>query len=159
MALKIQQAFVSAAAMLIAAAAMGMIFNAVRPSGIPLIGDWSPKTLTMLHAGDLETIDADGAFELFSGEKVMFIDVRDKDAFAAGHIPGAVNITLEEAHRHLDEVRAMLKTGKTLVAYCYDLDCPLAADLVKKLRDLGIGPVRVMTEGWAGWLDRGYPDE
>ena len=64
-----------------------------------------------------------------------------------------------KAAEHLEDVRAMLKTGKTVIAYCYDVNCPLGADLVKDLRKQGVGPIKVMPEGWVGWMDRGYPYE
>jgi rhodanese-related sulfurtransferase len=89
----------------------------------------------------------------------MFLDARDQGAFHAGHLPHSVNMTPEQAADRHEEVRTMLKTGKTVIAYCYDVDCPLGADLARELRVLGVGPVRVMPEGWTGWLDRGYPHE
>ncbi len=137
----------------------GSIVNLVRPAGIPFVGDWSPRAVTEMHAGELEVIHVDDAFALLSRHQALLIDAREPGDFMSGHIPGSTNITVENAAMHLEEVRAMLRTGKTLIAYCYDVDCPLAADLVKKLRDLGIGPVRVMPEGWAGWMDGGYPYE
>jgi len=127
--------------------------------GIPMVGDWGHQAVTELHAGDLEIITIDDAFALLSKEQALFLDARDQSAFDAGHLPNSVNLTPEQAADRYEEVRTMLKTGKIVIAYCYDVDCPLAADLVKKLRDLGIGPVRVMPEGWAGWMDGGYPYE
>ena len=154
-----KSALVSAAALLVAAGAIGMAFNALRPSGIPFAGDWSPRAVIEIHAGDLEVISVEDAFALMSQEKAVFLDARDHGSFSSGHIPGSVNISPEEAVRRQDEVRTLLKSGRTLIAYCYDVSCPLGSDLVKNLRDLGVGPIKVMPEGWAGWMDRGYPYE
>jgi rhodanese-related sulfurtransferase len=131
----------------------------VRPAGIPFVGDWSPKAVTQIHAGDLEVIHLGDAFELFSRDQALFIDAREPAAYNGGHIPGSVNITPEQASERIEEVHTMLKSGKVLIAYCYDVDCPLGAELVKKLQELGTGPIKVMPEGWTGWLDRGYPYE
>jgi len=154
-----RQAVMYALWMVAAAVVVGAVFNAARPGGIPFVGDWSAEAVTRIHAGGLEVIGPDEAYELFAAEKALFIDAREPGDYAGGHIPGSVNIPLEKAAEHLEDVRAMLRTGKTLIAYCYDVDCPLGADLVKDLRGQGVGPVRVMHEGWVGWLDRGYPHE
>jgi rhodanese-related sulfurtransferase len=149
----------SACVMVATAIVLGAVFNLLRPAGIPFVGDWSPKAVTELHAGDLEVIHLDEAFKVFSKGQALFIDAREPGAYTGSHIPNSVNITPEQAAERLEEVRSMLKTGRTLIAYCYDVDCPLSAELVKKLRELGAGPVKVMPEGWMGWMDKGYPYE
>lgn len=156
---KMKNALVSAVTLLVAASAIGMVFNALRPAGIPFAGDWSPRAVIKIHAGDLEIIHIEDAFALMTQKKALFIDARDRDSFASGHIPDSVNISPDEAVQRQDEVRALLKSGRTLIAYCYDVDCPLGSDLAKRLGSLGIGPIKVMPEGWTGWMDRGYPFE
>ncbi|HQI80865.1 MAG TPA: rhodanese-like domain-containing protein [Deltaproteobacteria bacterium] len=156
---RIWQGVINAFWMVALAVIVGVVFNMARPAGIPFVGDWSPKAVTDIHAGDLEVIHVDDAFDLLSQEKALFIDAREPGAFAGGHIPGSVNITPGQAAERLGEVRTMLETGKTLIAYCYDVDCPLAAELVRRLGELGIRNIKVMPEGWTGWMDRGYPYE
>lgn len=156
---RIRQGVIYAFWMLVAAIVIGAMFNTARPGGIPFVGDWSPKAVTQIHAGGLDVIPIDDAFKLFEQGKALFIDAREPGDFMGGHIPNSMNIPVENAAEHLEEVRAMLKTGRTLIAYCYDVDCPLGADLVKDLRSQGVGPVKVMPEGWVGWLDKGYPYE
>lgn len=145
--------------MVAAAVVVGAVFNLARPGGIPFVGDWGPRAVTGIHAGDLEVISLDDAFALFSRGQALFIDAREPGAYADGHIPDSVNITPTQAAGRLDEVRAMLKTGKTLIAYCHDVDCPLSAELARRLQELGVRAVKVMPEGWVGWMDRGYPYE
>jgi rhodanese-related sulfurtransferase len=48
--------------------------------------------------------------------KILVIDVRSPQEFAAGHIPGAVNIPLDELARKLDEMKVPKDT--TLVTMC-----------------------------------------
>ncbi len=157
---RIRKGVIHAFWMVAAAAVIGAAVNLARPGGgIPFVGEWSPKTVTKIHAGDLEVIDLDEAFRLFEDGQALFIDARESGDYKNGHITGAVNIPVDKAEEHLEQIRAMLKTGKTLIAYCYDMDCPLGADLVKDFRRKGIKPVKVMPEGWVGWMDRGYPYE
>ncbi|WP_298037395.1 rhodanese-like domain-containing protein [uncultured Microbacterium sp.] len=42
--------------------------------------------------------------ELAQRESTPLIDVREKDEFAAGHVPGAVNIPMSEIGNRLDEL-------------------------------------------------------
>jgi phage shock protein E len=44
-----------------------------------------------------------------------FIDVRTPDEYECGHIPGAINIPLDQIQYRLDEFKDM---PKPLVAYC-----------------------------------------
>jgi rhodanese-related sulfurtransferase len=91
-----------------------------------------------------------------------FVDVREPDEFAAGHIPGA-----RLYPRGFLEVRADLKHPKRdewlrdrtrpLVLYCGGGHRSiLAADT---LQQMGFERVVSLTEGWAGWSRRGYPVE
>jgi rhodanese-related sulfurtransferase len=143
--------------MTVVAALAGMVFNAAGPGGIPFVGDWSPRVVTELHAGDLEVISVDDAYRSFSTGGAVFLDARDPGAFAAGHVPGSLNVSPEQAPERLGELRSLIARGRGVIAYCYDVNCPQAAELARKLRELGAGPVKVMPEGWTGWMDRGLP--
>ncbi len=48
----------------------------------------------------------------------IYVDVRRPEEFILGHLPGAVNISLEEHPDYLDRLLALAKTN-TLVIYCY----------------------------------------
>lgn len=64
---------------------------------------------------------------------VVLLDVRPGDEFAAGHLPGAINI-------ELDQLDAWLKTlphHSSIVAYCRGAMCMLSADAVTVLREHG----------------------
>jgi rhodanese-related sulfurtransferase len=47
-------------------------------------------------------------------DSVMLIDVRDPDEYAAGHLPGAINITNDELEKNLKT----MKVDKPLVFVC-----------------------------------------
>jgi phage shock protein E len=44
------------------------------------------------------------AERLAAGEKFQIIDIRSAEAFAAGHLPGAVNLSLEERLARMAEL-------------------------------------------------------
>jgi len=53
--------------------------------------------------------------KLVAAGRVTIIDVREPDAFAAGHIPGAISIPLDTVEQAVERVR---KAGKPVVTYC-----------------------------------------
>lgn len=48
--------------------------------------------------------------------QLLILDVRTEDEFAAGHIPGAVNIHFRDLPNHLDTLRA--QNPSSIVVYC-----------------------------------------
>ena len=53
--------------------------------------------------------------QLASVAAVAIVDVRDRDSFAAAHIPGAVSIPLESIESEVERLRTL---GKPVVTYC-----------------------------------------
>ena len=47
--------------------------------------------------------------------RVIPIDVRDADSYAAGHIPGALSVPLDSVSQKAAELK---RSGKPIVAYC-----------------------------------------
>jgi rhodanese-related sulfurtransferase len=83
------------------------------------------------------------------------IDVRAPDAYADGHVRGAVNIP----HRKLIASRLARYPSSTLfVVYCAGPHCNGAARAAVRLAALG-RPVKLMAGGITGWLDEGFPLE
>lgn len=85
---------------------------------------------------------------------VTVIDVRPPEEYAAGHVPGAVNIPLDKLKNRLKE----LKNRKEIVAYCRGPHCVLAFDAVEQLRKRGIN-ARRLEDGYPEWKLAGLPIE
>lgn len=89
----------------------------------------------------------------------MVIDVRPAEEYQAGHIPGAVNIPVDELPQRLES----LPHGQEIVAYCRGPYCMLAFDAVAQLREAGY-PARRLEDGFPEWkaenrpVDSGKPD-
>ena len=77
---------------------------------------------------------------------VVVLDVRPADEFAAGHIPGALSIPLDE----LDEQLGRLPRELTIVAYCRGPYCVLAPLAIEKLRAAGFDSRR-LADGLPEW--------
>ena len=61
-----------------------------------------------------ERIDVDRAFELYRQRQVTFVDVRSRDDFERGHIPGALSVPISELSRRIDEI----PREHAVVTYC-----------------------------------------
>jgi rhodanese-related sulfurtransferase/predicted transcriptional regulator len=80
----------------------------------------------------------------------LLLDVRSRQDYAAGHIPGAVNIPAEELVRHLAE----LPRGQAIVAYCGGRYCVLSRQAVALLRARGFEAQR-LGDGFPAWQAAG----
>ncbi len=85
---------------------------------------------------------------------VTVLDVRPAEEYAAGHVPGAVNVPLKELENYLKQ----LDTQQEIVAYCRGPHCILAFDAVAKLRDKGL-KARRLEDGFPEWKLAGLPVE
>lgn len=74
------------------------------------------------------------------------IDVRPREEYAAGHIPGAVSIPLEDLAERLAE----LPLDQEIVAYCRGAYCVFAYDAVRLLIAAG-RPARRLADGMLEW--------
>jgi rhodanese-related sulfurtransferase len=82
----------------------------------------------------------------------VLIDVRSAEAFARGHVPGAINIP----HAKIIGSRmAHYPAGTLFVVYCSGPHCNGALRGAIRLARLGL-PVKLMIGGMSGWLDEGY---
>ena len=85
---------------------------------------------------------------------VTVLDVRPPEEYAAGHLPGAVNIPLSDLEGHLKD----LEDGREVVAYCRGPYCVLAFEAVERLRREGV-KARRMEDGFPEWRLAGLPVE
>lgn len=85
---------------------------------------------------------------------VTVLDVRPPGEYAAGHVPGAVNIPIAQLEQHLSE----FDPGQEVVAYCRGPHCILAFDAVSRLRANGI-KARRLEDGFPEWKQAGLPVE
>lgn len=85
---------------------------------------------------------------------ITVLDVRPPEEYAAGHVPGAVNIPLQELGKRLEE----LGDNQEIVAYCRGPHCVLAFDAVARLREKGIN-ARRLEDGYPEWKTAGLPIE
>lgn len=102
----------------------------------------------------LEPVSRDQLLDRMRDGDVTLLDVRPEDEFAAGHLPGALNIPLRQLERRL----AALPVEQEIVAYCRGPYCVLSFEAVAALRDRGFN-VRRLEDGYPEWRAAGLPVE
>jgi rhodanese-related sulfurtransferase len=100
----------------------------------------------------LEPVSRDRLMERLRAGDVTLLDVRPEDEFAAGHLPGAVNVPLADLERRLAELPA----GQEIVAYCRGPYCVLSFEAVAALRERGFS-ARRLEDGYPEWKAAGLP--
>ena len=85
---------------------------------------------------------------------VVILDVRTKEGFKEGHIPGAVNIPFDELSHRFKE----LPKDKEIVSYCWNVTCLLCTRASYFLATKGF-VAREMIGGIESWKFAGFPVE
>jgi rhodanese-related sulfurtransferase len=103
---------------------------------------------------NLEPVPAAQLLQRVRDGLVTVLDVRPPEEYAAGHLPGAINIPLAELERRLHE----FDPSREIVAYCRGPHCVLAFDAVSRLRGKGMTASR-LDGGLPEWRLEGLPVE
>ena len=83
----------------------------------------------------------------------VVLDVRSRDAYTAGHVPGAVSMP----HAEIDaDLMSAWPVDTVFVVYCWGPHCNGANKAALRLARLG-RPVKEMIGGVTGWTDEGFP--
>jgi rhodanese-related sulfurtransferase/biotin operon repressor len=103
---------------------------------------------------ELEPIRAKELLERARKGLVTVLDVRPPEEFAAGHVPGAINIPVHELEKRLKD----LPKRKEVIAYCRGPYCLMSYDAVLMLRKKGL-KARRLEAGMPEWRAAGMPVE
>jgi rhodanese-related sulfurtransferase/DNA-binding transcriptional ArsR family regulator len=95
---------------------------------------------------ETEEVSRAELLERIGSGRVTVVDVRPPEEYAAGHIPAAISIPLDELAERLAE----LPNDQDVVAYCRGAYCVLAHEAVRLLTDHGRSAVR-LTDGMLEW--------
>lgn len=82
------------------------------------------------------------------------IDVRSREAFQKGHIPGAKSIPFEDFSCRTSE----FSEEKVNILYCYSITCQLSFRAARWLSEKGY-PVKALFGGYDEWEKCGLPME
>ncbi len=101
---------------------------------------------------DMEPVSREELLRRAKDGLVTVLDVRPADEYAAGHLPGAVNIQPSELGKRLKEI----PKDHEVIAYCRGAYCVLSFEAVAELRKKGFN-ARRLEEGYPEWQAAGLP--
>ena len=101
---------------------------------------------------ELEPVSRTELLDRLRAGAAAVLDVRPEDEFQQGHLPGALNIPLEQLERRLAE----LPPDREIVAYCRGPWCVLSFEAVAALRQRGF-QARRLEDGFPAWKVAGLP--
>jgi rhodanese-related sulfurtransferase len=99
----------------------------------------------------MEAVDNDELVRRIRAGEVTLIDVRPREEYVAGHIPGALSMPLSDLPKRLKQLRKRVE----VVAYCRGPYCVMALEAVDVLRRKGYRAQR-LEHGVADWRARGW---
>lgn len=99
----------------------------------------------------MEAVRTDDLVRRVRAGDVTLIDVRPREEYLAGHIPGAISVPLGDLKKHPGDLPA----GRDIVAYCRGPYCVMALDAVDLLRHRGLRAHRLEL-GVPEWRAQGW---
>ena len=144
-------------ALLLLAGAAGLLVNQLRPEGLSLVANWSPKARLVQESGDSLVISLEQAMDLFFSQNAVFLDARAPDLYEFGHILGSRNISWEEFDAHYNQVMKDIRWDAQIITYCDGEGCSLSKELALALIAEGYQNVRVLVNGWRRWEEHRLP--
>jgi rhodanese-related sulfurtransferase len=134
-------------------ALLGVVGNLISPKGIPFITP--PKKVVKAD----EYLPMEKAKALWETGVAVFLDAREPDDYAAGHIGNALNLPALSFEKRFGEIAPLLTPETQIVVYCDGKECELSHRLADHLRELGQQNVHILFNGWTAWKQAGLPTE
>jgi len=108
--------------------------------------------LWLVHRDEMEPVAPKELLERAKKGLVTVLDVRPAEEYAAGHIPGAINVPVGK----LESFLSRLPKRREVVAYCRGPYCLMSFEAVEKLRKHGLR-ARRLENGLPEWRAAGLP--
>jgi rhodanese-related sulfurtransferase len=114
-----------------------------------MVKEWVTKTKASIKLVTIQDVKA----AIDKKEKAVYLDVRDSDEYAGGHLPGALSISRGEIEFDIWDALP----DKNVKIYVYCKTGGRAALATKTLNDLGYKNAVSMNALIADWVKAGYP--
>lgn len=135
----------------LSSSAVGMLLVQLRQLGESQLAELRLARETLLSdSPGVEQVDRQTLLTRLRSGQAILIDVRPREEYVAGHLPGALSVPLEELASRLKE----LGKKREVVAYCRGPYCMLSADAVRLLSRRGYR-ARRLEDGVLEWSAAG----
>ena len=145
------------AALLAVSAVLGIAVNFLRPAAtrLPWTSDWAHHVENLAFRAGIPVTFLEGVRARVGAADGITFDARIPEQYAAGHLPGAFNLPLEDVEPRLVAHADRLHLDTPILVYCGGADCTDALELAVKLRGLGFTDLTLYPGGYAEWVQYG----
>ena len=142
------------------------LFNQFSPRGIALFGQWEAEKGVLTANSKANTVDH--SIEINHPERIrqvvekkerMILDVRHKDFYDMGRLPGALSFPLSDWDRNVSRLADTIKKNTPLLVYCSGFDCDASHTVANRLAALNYTDVKVFPGGFDQWEQMGFEIE
>ena len=133
----------------------GMIRKSLLALGLLALVIFIPRFMRQLRTPMISPTELKQ--HLDNGDNFVVLDVRSAEEFSGelGHIPGAVNIAIEELQKHMGELEAY--RNRQIACVCHT--DKRSAKVANILKDAGFSTVHVVRGGMVQWRRHNLPVE
>ncbi|MDY6904560.1 MAG: rhodanese-like domain-containing protein [Thermodesulfobacteriota bacterium] len=142
----------------VVAIGMALLVNSLSPNGIALMTPPSADGVPDEVAG-FPVVDFQAVKNLIESGTCIFADARPADAYAEGHLPGAVSMPVYEIEDYIFSFLDTYATDMTIITYCSGINCTDSHFLSEELAAAGYEDIRIFAEGMEKWQQEGMPVE
>lgn len=141
-------------------------WNLWSDSGIALFGQWD-KTRGVVSPMEKNTVvdqgreinDLDAMTRLMERQDCTVVDVRAKEIFDQGHLPGAISLAFERFDEVVGDFFVDHPPEACVVLYCAGRECLDSHRFADRLVEFGYVNVKVFSGGFADWKAKGLKIE
>ncbi len=148
---------VQAAVLLVAAGCLSVMVHRLHPEGF-FRNAGATELVAACHVGDyFRKIGRSEMSQLVRDGRALVVDARTEDAFALGHIRGALNVPVNASP---DEARARMpreELDRPIVVYCQSSECPWSDRVATSLVRQGYRNISIFPGGWVEWSQDEQP--
>ena len=148
------------------AAILAFCFNRLSPFGISVIGQWdetegvvSAQAKNQEIDNSLDITDPETVQQIIADKARIILDVRSKDAYDEGHIPGALSFPLMAFDDNFPFLMNTIKKDSPVLLYCASIHCTDSHTFAERLVQMKFLDVKVFAGGFRAWEEVGYDIE
>ncbi|MGA2623926.1 MAG: rhodanese-like domain-containing protein [Bacteroidota bacterium] len=105
-----------------------------------------------------KVVTLDQVKRLLGESRGLFIDGREPDEYAKGHIRSARNIPYLEVDKHFEEL-VTIPRDTLIIIYCHNPECSLGRDLADFMSQMEFHNLYLYDKGWDEWVASGMAVE
>jgi len=166
--IQFKKSVIEAVLIVVIASLIGFIVNLFHPNGAVIALSRpnaayvanevlkNEKLTTEAELTEPVVINREQLKKLLTDNQAALLDARMPEAYAEGHLPGAVNVPFEMLGQFIDKIEALSRES-WIITYCDGPPCDLSELLGHELINMDFKFVAFYQDGLDDWLTAGEP--